>query len=157
MNERFVKKLVLPSFVVVVLSTVFFNELQYVIDKIFFKEKHFLVIGILSAPGNFQQRLSIRKTWLQLLSDLSGSYYFIIGNEICEVPVLDRPDPYSCVSQPFILSQSQFSLESLFLFSFIIVIIKRIKLLQMSQLTQSFPQWKSPSTLQEKLLPFRIT
>lgn len=107
MDERLVKKLLIPSFIMVTLSTVFFYEVKYLIDKIFFKTKHILIIGILSAPENFHQRSSIRKTWLRLLPEISGSSYFIIGNEICEVPPFDRADPYSCIHRPFYLPKSE--------------------------------------------------
>ncbi len=42
--------------------------------------KQFLVLGILSAPGNFERRDSIRKTWVNLIPDSTVTYKFLIGS-----------------------------------------------------------------------------
>ncbi|XP_068675603.1 UDP-GalNAc:beta-1,3-N-acetylgalactosaminyltransferase 2-like isoform X2 [Montipora foliosa] len=60
-----------------------------------------LVIGILSARGNHEQRQAIRNTWLGHV--LQNPFLqerlvvkFIVGDEPCSVPPTDRIDQYSC-------------------------------------------------------------
>jgi hypothetical protein len=45
------------------------------------KERYILVIGILSAPNNFERRDAVRSTWIKLLEPLTHSihYKFLIG------------------------------------------------------------------------------
>jgi len=79
-------------------------ELIFVISVVFFvsfylskEDEKFLVIGIISAPEHFEQRLYQRKTWLRLAGPgTSIKYYFVIGRSICLVPPEDRVDPYGC-------------------------------------------------------------
>lgn len=60
-----------------------------------------LVVGVLSARNNREQRQAIRRTWLENLSlhPVLGPrtlVRFIVGSSGCAVPVQDREDPYSC-------------------------------------------------------------
>ncbi|XP_069481775.1 UDP-GalNAc:beta-1,3-N-acetylgalactosaminyltransferase 2 [Ambystoma mexicanum] len=65
------------------------------------RRHHELVVGVLSARGNRDQRSAIRRTWLQHLSGhpALGSralVRFIVGSRGCALPAPDREDPYSC-------------------------------------------------------------
>ncbi|XP_067052766.1 UDP-GalNAc:beta-1,3-N-acetylgalactosaminyltransferase 2-like isoform X1 [Acropora muricata] len=60
-----------------------------------------LVIGILSARGNHEQRQAIRDTWLGHVLKISFLQErvivkFVVGDEPCPVPPIDRLDQYSC-------------------------------------------------------------
>lgn len=66
-----------------------------------------LIIGILSAPANFEQRLSMRNTWLKLTSNISAEYYFLIGKKYCDVHPLDRKNENSCKEADINLSKGK--------------------------------------------------
>ncbi|KAJ9578409.1 hypothetical protein L9F63_005367, partial [Diploptera punctata] len=56
-----------------------------------------LLIGIISAQSNFEERQSIRETWLKLAYQESVKHYFVIGNDICDIPPEDRVYKESCI------------------------------------------------------------
>ena len=60
--------------------------------------KKTLVIGILSARDNFQQRQSLRNTWLQNMrnSRTQWTYTFIVGHNACDIHHQNRKTPYDC-------------------------------------------------------------
>ncbi|KAL0267548.1 UNVERIFIED_CONTAM: hypothetical protein PYX00_009793 [Menopon gallinae] len=99
------KKLVVVSLFIAGLCVVFVRDIRNLIDNSFFKDKYVLVIGILSSPENFQKRISLRKTWLKLTSDISVAYYFVIGEHICPIHPLDRVNAYSCEELSFTLPE----------------------------------------------------
>ncbi|GAB6024486.1 Beta-1,3-N-acetylgalactosaminyltransferase 2 [Chamberlinius hualienensis] len=57
-----------------------------------------LLIGLLSARKNFEERLLLRNTWLTTVeeADLRVKYKFIVGKHSCVIPVEARKDIYSC-------------------------------------------------------------
>ncbi|XP_022201810.2 UDP-GalNAc:beta-1,3-N-acetylgalactosaminyltransferase 2 [Nilaparvata lugens] len=55
-----------------------------------------LVIGIISAQENFNQRKTLRDTWLTLASELDVKYYFVIGKGFCPIPLEYRSSYLSC-------------------------------------------------------------
>ncbi|KAM7442061.1 Beta-1 [Porites harrisoni] len=64
-----------------------------------------LVIGVLSARGNHEQRQAIRDTWLGYIMQHPSLQEqvvvkFIIGSAPCLIPPLDRYDQYSCEPDP---------------------------------------------------------
>eukprot|EP00112_Aurelia_sp_Birch-Aquarium-sp1_P013616 Seg2894.2 transcript_id=Seg2894.2/GoldUCD/mRNA.D3Y31 product="UDP-GalNAc:beta-1 3-N-acetylgalactosaminyltransferase 2" protein_id=Seg2894.2/GoldUCD/D3Y31 len=73
------------------------------------KDRKDVVIGILSARGNFQEREALRNSWLKVVADKQESFYnlkvtyrFIIGTEPCEIPIADRINEYECNWDPFV-------------------------------------------------------
>lgn len=63
--------------------------------------KRKLTIGILSARDHFQQRESLRKTWLMDISKLNDNnslmnYKFIVGDKACQYHQQNRKTPYDC-------------------------------------------------------------
>lgn len=64
-------------------------------------KKKLLTLGILSARDHFEERESLRKTWLQSMSVLKSKnvqwiYKFIVGDKSCNIPWQNRKDIYSC-------------------------------------------------------------
>ncbi|KAI8505695.1 Beta-1,3-N-acetylgalactosaminyltransferase 2 [Branchiostoma belcheri] len=73
------------------------------------KPEYDIVIGILSARENFEQRRALRATWvgyIQQHPDYSRRILvkFIVGSKPCPVPPPDRLDPFTC--QKLVLSES---------------------------------------------------
>ncbi|CAH1262218.1 B3GALNT2 [Branchiostoma lanceolatum] len=65
------------------------------------KPEYDIVIGILSARENFEQRRALRATWvgyIQQHPDYSRRVLvkFIVGSKPCPVPPPDRLDPFTC-------------------------------------------------------------
>ena len=63
--------------------------------------RNLLLVGILSARGNFQMRDVIRQTWLQHLHTNSElydrvSYRFIVGDKDCDIHPKNRKSSFSC-------------------------------------------------------------
>lgn len=66
-----------------------------------------VVIGVLSARGNHEQRQAIRDTWLghvmqHTLLRKKVLIKFIVGDEPCLIPPQDRLDQFSCELEPVI-------------------------------------------------------
>jgi len=66
-----------------------------------------LVIGVLSARGNYEQRQAIRDTWLgyvlqQPYLKESVLIKFIVGDEPCLIPPQDRLDQFTCQPEPVV-------------------------------------------------------
>lgn len=107
MDDTRSKKLVVLSLLIAGLSLVFIRDIKRIIDNSLFKNKYVLIIGILSSPENFQRRVGLRRTWLKLTSDISVSYYFVIGENICPIHPLDRTSAYSCDELSISLPESK--------------------------------------------------
>ncbi|XP_072013131.1 UDP-GalNAc:beta-1,3-N-acetylgalactosaminyltransferase 2-like [Amphiura filiformis] len=60
-----------------------------------------IVIGILSARDHFEQRQTLRDTWVGNIQNDSNPIHriivkFLVGQEACSIPLDYREDPYSC-------------------------------------------------------------
>lgn len=60
------------------------------------KNELLLLIGIMSSQNNFEARQSLRDTWLNLTAQEEAQYFFLIGEEICNVPPDDRIYKEAC-------------------------------------------------------------
>lgn len=77
-----------------------------------------LTIGIMSARENFENRQTLRSSWIQdignNLNQISGNieYKFIVGSQSCDVNIRNRKDQYVCerlnFSQPDMLEGDEF-------------------------------------------------
>ena len=65
-------------------------------DPVTTNNETLLLVGIISAQDNFEQRQSIRDTWLKLVDEMNIKYYFVIGSETCDIPLEDRVYKESC-------------------------------------------------------------
>ena len=65
-----------------------------------------IVVGIMSARGNFQQRKAIRDTWggdIKSSKDGVGDHVqikFVVGGEPCPIHPQDRTNTYDCIPKP---------------------------------------------------------
>jgi hypothetical protein len=51
----------------------------------------------MSSQNNFEARQSIRDTWLYLTEQENVKHFFLVGNEICDVPPEDRIYKEACI------------------------------------------------------------
>lgn len=51
----------------------------------------------MSSQNNFEARQSLRDTWLTLTAQEEVQYFFLIGEEICNVPPEDRIYKEACI------------------------------------------------------------
>ena len=63
--------------------------------------KHYdLIVGVMSARNHFQQRNTIRDTWMKLgkekLEQMRIKIIFIVGDRACAIPEEDRINEYTC-------------------------------------------------------------
>nr|CAD7459129.1 unnamed protein product [Timema tahoe] len=74
------------------------NALDHTVTKVdvWKKDNHLLIIGIMSGQNNSEERQTIRDTWGSLVDSKRVRYYFLVGEQICDVPPEDRVDEFSC-------------------------------------------------------------
>ncbi|KAM7293278.1 UDP-GalNAc:beta-1,3-N-acetylgalactosaminyltransferase 2 [Ixodes scapularis] len=60
----------------------------------YFTRRTILLVGVLSARGNFERRAVARETWLSGTPRVKS--FFVVGQQPCRVPPEDRVDPYVC-------------------------------------------------------------
>jgi hypothetical protein len=57
-----------------------------------------LLIGVVSSQENLLMRNAIRETWKNLVDGHNTQLKFIIGKDICNIPLADRLSKYDCLS-----------------------------------------------------------
>jgi len=94
------------------MAYVHYSDMIMVFIRIFLStgEQHQLIIGVMSARGNFAQRQAIRDTWwgfVQQHEELADKVQlqFVLGSQSCPLHVDDREDEYSCT--PWVASLPQ--------------------------------------------------
>ncbi|XP_067009959.2 UDP-GalNAc:beta-1,3-N-acetylgalactosaminyltransferase 2 isoform X2 [Anabrus simplex] len=60
----------------------------------------------MSAQNNFDARQAVRTTWGNLATKYKLPYYFLVGRIVCEIPLEDRMDEYTCQDWPMSLDGS---------------------------------------------------